>query len=297
MEDKATKTIAEYLTSAHKKLKTIEERTMMDPGYPVVECRFYRINKETGEIFMHLASYNPGEHTSILRKKEKVNSAEVDTMAPPKNAEFLDGDLMVLIVGNNVFLCTTHAHEKAAERYLKFIFAKAKLEDASTFFSLKKVGNANKLNLIQSQGVKSITIDASIFDASIDCMERKTVSSKLGGSLMDELKSLALKDLGQKEIDQAENLSARIVLTFDSRRKKAVLGRDTLTSMAAKIVSEDDDGFTIETVGGETIRQNQITLRKTVKLAKYGKSVYRNDTWKELRQYYNELNAAGNLSQ
>lgn len=168
----------------------------------------------------------------------------------------------------------------------------------SAEFILRKVGDINKLQMIQSSGVKAITLDADIFDATLDAMERQTVSSKLSGSLMDELKALVLKDYGQEELDRAENLTAKIVITYDKRKKKAVLGREALESIAAKIVDEEDDnGFMIKTLSGETIRGSQIAVRTSVPLPKHGKSVWRDAAWDALNTYYLQLRENNTLEE
>lgn len=291
------KSLEQYLTLAHAKFKSIEQRTIDLPGYPVIECRSFKSHKNGPGIFMHLASYNPGERASIIRHKSDEAADNIETLAPPEDTEFMDGDMMAMVIGNDVLLCATNVHEKTAERYMRHIVMKTAIDKACGEFTLEKVGDINKLKLIQSHGVKSVTFDTSIFAASIAHTERKSISSKIGGSLMDEIKALASKDLGQKDIDQAENLNARIVLSYDIRRKKATLGQETLMSMATKVIDEAEDGFMIETLSGEKIRQSQIAVRKTVQLAKYGKSVLRDDAWLALRQYYSELKTSGTLDQ
>lgn len=291
------KTLEEYLSIAHSKFPTIKQRTIKIPGYPVIECRNYKPSDGFG-IFMHLASYNPGERASILRDVGDDSASDVETTAPPKDTEFMDGDMMVLVADNHVLLCATNVHEKTAERYMRFFVKKTATDKACGEFTLEKVGDINKLKLIESHGVRSVTLNASIFDAELTRLKRKTISSKLNGSIMDELKALVLKDWGADEAERAENLTARIVLSYDSRKKKATIGRETLESMATKIIDEeDDDGFMVETLTGEKIRHSEIAIRKTVLLPKYGKSVLRDDAWSALKQYHSELKSSGTFEQ
>jgi hypothetical protein len=86
-------------------------------------------------------------------------------------------------------------------------------------------------------------------------------------------------------------------LTYDTRKKKMTIGRHALESMAKQIVDEDDDGFMIETLGGEKIRHSQVTVRKSAFLPRYGKSVHRQDAWRALEEYFYELQAGGILEQ
>lgn len=285
-------TIEDHLAAAHSKISDNAKRSFSIPGHPVIECQKYTKSAESG-IFLHIASYTPGEKASIVRHEKEKTLPEIDTTAPPDQSEFMDGDIMLFVSGNNVMLCATTLHEKTAERYMKCMIEAAEIDKAASQFKLDKAGNIDKYKLIKAQGVKSITLSSSISEASVAHAERKTVSSKISGRLMDEVKALLLKDIPQDEIDQAENLNARIELSYDSRRKKSSIGRKALNSVATQIIDDDEDGFEITTLSGETIRESQISLRKSVTLAKYGKSVWRDEAWSALLEYFQELKSGG----
>ena len=142
-----------------------------------------------------------------------------------------------------------------------------------------------------------VTMDASLFDATLDHLERTTVRKKLGGKLMDEIKALAFEDKTPEEVEAAENINARIILTYDSRKKGMVLGRQGVEDLAARMLTDEDEGFAIITAGGEKIKGSDISLRKTVSLPKHGKSVFCSDAWRELEAYYYELRDGGLLEQ
>jgi len=287
--------LEKYLIQAHQKRPSIELRTFTTPGHPTVECRnFFDSGKG---IFLHLASYNPGEKASILKKLRGVNTGDIDTASPPDGTEFMDGDLMVFVIDNHVFLCATNIHEKKAETYMINIIESAKCPSEASKFGLSKVGDIDKLKVLQKQGVKAVHLDASIYDATIAHSERTTLSSRLSGGFMDQLRALIKKDMPDIEIEKAENLIAHIVLTYDSRKKKVSIGRSALENMAKQMVDDNEEGFMIETLGGEKIRQDQITVRKKVKLPGYGKSVLRQDAWRALQEYHLELQAGGILEQ
>ncbi len=287
--------LEDYLFAAHTKRSTIELRTFADPGQPIIECRNFL--KDKVGVFLHLTSHHPGEKASVLPKATGVVTGEVGTTPPPEKCEFMDGDTTALISGNNVLLCATNMHEKKAERYMVHILEAAIADKNASKFGLVKVGDINKLKLIQKQGVSSISLDVGLYEASLERMERKSVTSKLGGSFWDEFLSLFLKDSGAEEIAKAENLSARIILSYDKRVKGKPLGRVKLQDMATQMLEGEDDGFMIETLGGEKIRAGSVAVRKSVSLPKHGKSVYCHDAWRALEEYYQELKAGGLLEQ
>jgi len=205
---------------------------------------------------------------------------------------------MVLVAGNHVLLCATNLHEKRAERYMIEIIEATGVAPREAQFSLCRKADVDKIQLIRNQGVRSLNLGVSLFEATLDHMERTTVKKRLGGGLMDEVKAMLSEDPELQEIDAAENLSAEIILKFDSRRKDKALGRQRVETLATRLIEDgEDEGFTIVTMEGEKIKGSDISLRKTVCLPKYGKSVFCGDAWRALEEYYYELQAGGLLEQ
>ncbi|GAB6081109.1 hypothetical protein JCM30471_34320 [Desulfuromonas carbonis] len=290
------KTLEQYLAEAHTKLPDVAQRRVVMPGHPVLECRKHQNQASLG-VFLHIAAYSPGEHASVVPMTAGTQPADVTTTPPPDQCEFMDGDIMALVAGNHVLLCSSNLHEKKAERYMVEVIEAAKIDANASKFGLCKKADVDKVRLIQSQGVRSINLNATLFDATLDHLERTTVRKKIGGRLMDEIKALILEDHDAAELEEAENLSAHVILKYDSRRKDSTIGRQSIESLASQMIEDGDDGFTIETLGGEKINGADITLRKTVSLPKHGKSVFCGDAWRALEQYYYELRDGGLLEQ
>jgi hypothetical protein len=284
------------LKEAHKKRPDISQRNFSFSEELKIECRNFRIT-DNG-IFLHLTSYTPGERASTLKRLAGVPSGDVDTTLPPDGFEFMDGDIMVYVVGNNVLLCATNLHEKKAEKYMIEIIEAAGLDSEAAKFSLSKVGDINKLELLNRQGAKAIHLNANLFDASFEHIERKTILAKLFGRLGDEIKALISTELKGIDIEKAENLTAHLLLRYDKRHKHIASERNTIEKMANRVITEDDDdNFMIETLGGEKIKKSEITVKKSIILPKLGKSVHRSDAWRALEEYFNELQSAGILEQ
>lgn len=290
------RTLEEYLAEAHTRLSDIAQRRVEIPGHPTLECRKHLHQKNLG-VLLHIAAYTPGEHASVVPRVRGVTAGDIGTAPPPDNCEFMDGDIMALVAGDHVLLCATNLHEKRAERYMSGIIEAAGLERPATNFCLGRKANVDKVKLIQAQGVKAVNLDVSLFDATLEHAERTTIKKRVSGVLMDEIKAFVFKDKTVAEIEKAENLSARITLTYDSRKKGAIAGRDGIAKLANQMLADDDEGFSITTKGGETISGSDISLRKTVSLPKHGKSVYCSDAWKALETYFYELKAGGLLEQ
>jgi hypothetical protein len=289
-------TLEEYLANAHSQFTTIAQRRVEVPGHPTLECRKHLPQQNLG-ILLHIAAYTPGEHASVVPRLSENQDGDVGTTPPPEHCEFMDGDIMVLVVGNHVLLCATNLHEKRAERYMTGIIEATGLPRNASTFSLCRSANVDKLRLIQSQGVKAINLDVSLFDATLDNIDRTTVRQQIGGILMDQVKAMIFKDKTPEEIANAENLTARVILTYDSRKKGMSLGREGVEQLAIQMLDDDDEGFSIRTAGGQRIKGSDISLTKIVKIQKHGKSVFCSDAWRELETYYYELRADGLLEQ
>jgi hypothetical protein len=285
-----------YLIEAHKKFPNIEHRTIQEENNLVLECRNFIIKPRVA-IFLHIAAYTPGEPASVVPKIQGVSSGDLGIAVPPDGCEFMDGDSMALVAGNHVILCSSFLHESQTERYMCRIVEKAALCQHAENFKLSKVADIDKVALIKNQGVKSISFDASLQSASLDHLERTTLNKRLVGGVADQLLALIKKDDDGLDLDKAENLSVKLSLSFDMRKKDYTFGREKLEGMADTLIGENDAGFSIETLSGQSIKGDDIVLRKKITLPKHGKTVYCKDAWAEMENYYLELKEGGLLEQ
>ncbi|MCG8369729.1 MAG: hypothetical protein MJA32_04345, partial [Proteobacteria bacterium] len=153
------KTLEHFVMAAMDKQKNIEERRIRYAGGYTLECRHQSRNPETGHL-LHVAAYTKDEKASVVPTKTTVEEADLDTRSPPRGADYLDGDLMALIVKNHVIVCTTQLHEARLEDYLKALFGKAELDAESQQFRLERTADVSVMNAIQKEGIKEISVDA-----------------------------------------------------------------------------------------------------------------------------------------
>jgi hypothetical protein len=158
-------TLEQLLKSAHRKLKSVAERTILrDTGQCIRSVK--KKEPQTGGIFVHLTVDTPGEAASVI-PKIKVGQEEIDvgTAAPPPDSEFMDGDAFLFVVDNHVCLCSSGVRDGAIRLFLYEFFKKADLGDAATMFDLMKVANVSKLKMLHAQGVKEIELKATLYQA------------------------------------------------------------------------------------------------------------------------------------
>jgi len=290
LSPEAERALEDYLSEAKSKTPDLA-KFIHENGF-VLEERHHLFDPKVGH-FLHIVAFTPGEKASIVPHLPGA----LATTSPPKQSDFLDGDIMVLIAGNHAIICSNGLHEKKVEQFLDKYFEAAGLDRVARCFNLTKVANINKVKMIEAQGVKEITLSSSLFDVSMQHNERTTVSKRLSGAFWDEVKALVLKDDGTSEIEESENLTAHLVLSYDGRKKEISVGRKRLEDISKKVVEEDEEGFSIVTVSGETLRGSDIALRKFTKIQKHGKSVLHSHAWTELEAYYRELYYNGLLDQ
>lgn len=248
---------------------------------------------KTGGCFLHIVAETPGDHASTLSQKDDAKTeSNVSTTPPPNGTEFMDGDIFAFVKGNNVCVCSTVLREGAITAFCRELFTAAKLGDVATMFDLQKIANVDKVKMIKSQGVKKIDLNASLYSATVDYINRKDAYGSLG-ALGKHFNSLFRGD--KKPIE--DNLTVSIVINADGRRKIGKqLGANRLESLAKECINSGED-YTIVTGTGQRISQSDIFVRARVEIKRFGKSVDKNKAWKSLEGFYTELHAAGATAQ
>ena len=162
---------------------------------------------------------------------------------------------------------------------------------------VSKIANIDKVRVLNKQGVKSINLNSTLYSASTDRLERTTVNKSLMGGVAEKVLAIFGRDLDEQELEQAENISVNLKLSFDSRKAGADGSKEKLGAIASLMVNDDDEGFYIETMDGGKVSHSDIVLHKKTMMQKFGKTVYCQDAWTELENYYLELKEGGLLDQ
>ena len=288
--------LEDYLKQAHHKFKTVDSRRIdFETGY-TLEVRDARGRKNVGTL-LHLAAYTRNEPASIVPQVKGSDSAPVDVVPPPRNTEFMDGDIIALVAGNDVLLCGTSLHDANFTKYCIGIFNLAELPVYASTFGLQKVANADQVQLLADEGVRRLELHASVFDATIARAKRRTIRKKFGGQFMEELLSVIGADISMEGARENDSLSAELVFKFDSRKKNGKLAGKRIEALAQRVIDDEEEGFKIETGKGNVVSASTLSLHKRVSLVAYGKSVSRDAAYSELVKYYVELSSAGMLDQ
>lgn len=285
------------LIAAHKTLSTTATRT-----FPHNDGEMQGLSFELSEkgLCIHIASYVPHQSTSLVPFPSNAQTKNTTPQSPPESHSYLEGDIFAVIRGNHIVLCPSGARETVAVSYITHALRKSGKEKLITKFSVEPVVNIDKLKIIQKEGVKKISLNASLYEASTDYLERKTTKMNLLNGLASEVLTLFSNDNDERlrDIGEFENLSVRVEISFDSRKRGGELGRERLEKTAEKVISDnEDDGFQITTASGKKFTPNAIRINESVNIKSFGNSVDRIDAWNELKKYLDSLHESGALAQ
>lgn len=310
-------TLENILTTCHNNYKTTSERTFKGPYGTQIHCAKYTPKDKVGLLFQ-IASYVPGQSTTAIEESSVTSDkSDISEVIAPSGNNFLDGDIFLLVNGNNVILLQSGVRENVALNYLCKMLEKNSFKHASMSLELLGIVKEDKAKMIQTQGVKSIELNAGLYEASLMHLEKQNEISKketkvfdIPGIVADSLKQVFAKDMNLKEITEKENVNIKLSITFDgkeARKKKnktdagfGELGRSRLQKTSEMIVKEcleeDLDGFTITTGDNNKIKSDEIVVSGNYRVKTFGKSLDQVDAFEKLEEYYLQLDHRGILT-
>lgn len=293
----ASGSLEKHLSKVHDSLVTTHDRTF---PHGDGEIQGLTVEKRKNGLFFHLASYTPHQPTSLVPFPSKAKSKDTSPEPPPDKHNYLEGDIFFLVNGNHLVLCPSGARESVALSYINHALRKAGMEKLITRFSIEPVAKIDKVKLLQQEGVKKVALNASLYEATMEYMERKTTKMNLLHGVAEEVLALFAEDNNKdlQEIGEMENLSVKLEISFDSRKKGGTLGRERLEKTAGMLIADDEDqGFSIITGSGKRLTADEIRISDKVMLAPHGNSVFRSSARDALEQYLSDLKESGMLEQ
>lgn len=300
-------TLQKLLEDAHKQLDTVGKRTFeVSTGAEIKGANF----KDDNGLYLQIASYVPGEATSIIDKDKAAKVSNVAAQSAPAGKDYLDGDIFVYIKGNHVILCPSGAREKVVELYIWHVLRACNHKEIAKTFELDKVAKASKLKMIRDEGVKEVDLDTSLYEASLIHLDKgKPKVSSLKKAVADQLSAIFGKDKELKDIKEKENLNLKISIKFDGMEARrhskephfGDAGRKRLEKTAEQVIEEfekdDENGFVIVTGANNRITSEEIRVSDSFRVKTLGKSLSRESAWQKLNEYYDRLNADGVFKQ
>lgn len=309
-------TLENVLKKCHDTYKTTAERTFKGLYGTELQCAHYSPEDKFGLLFQ-IASYVPGQATSAIQESSQSTTTSGITEVPaPVGNNFLDGDVFVFINGNNVIVLQSGVRESVALNYFSKMLDKNGYTDASISLEFHGIAKEDKVKMIKSQGVKSIELEASLYEASIMQLGKETEKKRetkivdLPGAVAETLMQVFAKDKTLKEISEKENVNIKLSISFDGKeaRKKVnkedtafgVVGKSRLEKASELIikesVDEDYEGFTIVTGDNNRIKSGEIVVSDNYRVRTFGNSLDKDDAFQKLQEYFAQLQHRGTLA-
>lgn len=306
-EDQDKQQLESILIDAHQTLDTVGKRTFeVSSGAEIRGASF----KDDNGLYLQIASYVPGESTSIIDKSKRAKQSNVTAQTAPEGKDYLDGDVFVYIKGNHVILCPSGVRENVVETYIWHVLRAIEKKDIAKTFELDKVAKTNKLRMIKDEGVKEIDLNTSLYEASLIHMDQK--NPKIGGwkkAMANQLSAVFSKDKDLKDITEKENLNVKVTIKFDGMEARrhskdpefGRAGKKRLEKTAEQVIAEFDaeheNGFVIVTGAGNRITSDEIRVSDSFRVETLGKSLSKSAAWAKLKEYHDRLDADGVFKQ
>lgn len=291
------KNLENELKAVHKSLSTTKQRTF---PYNQGEIQGLSFEEAADGISIHIASYVPQQATSLVPTPSSDQEKNTATQPPPENHNFMEGDIFVSIRGNHIVLCPSGARESVAVNYINGVLDRGGKTKIVSNLSIEPVANVDKLKIISNEGVKKLSMNASLYEATTDYAERTTTKMTWLNSVAEEVYTLFSSECNHdiKDISELENVSVKLEISFNSRKKGGTVGKEVLGKAATKVISEEDgEGFQIITGGGNKLSATSIRINEKAIFKSHGNSIERVDAWTSLKTYLDSLQKNGALEQ
>lgn len=245
-------------------------------------------------LCIYIGFYEQKSLTNTLPSPSLDSEAEPKTEEPPQNSNWLDGGGFLVIIGNDIFCCPCIVRFNNVFEYLRnYLFKFLNIDHSDVNFM--PVANIDKLKLIIEEGVKSINLNMTSSHAELMYNQTRSYKSGLIQSVVSIVRESLADDKHTEDFIEKQHMNVNLHLSIDKNSKEN--SWDILKYIGSSIINDDDtDQFTIKTIGGKTIKHDDLKINKPIQFKRYGKTIEKNEAWDALIEYYKELEAHGILA-
>ncbi len=262
----------------------VSSTSIIRPDGTVWDIRHRRLARN--EIYLHIASHNPGEEASTVTRDAKEEGDLHRAPAPPGQA-YLDGDAMMLISGDDVIVCVSDVSENAVTAYLRALMEKAGRSESNNF-ELRRTANPATIRTLVRDGVKSVNLNVSAFSATLSLAfhDSLTVGDQIKAGLNAALSTLIGGDRTPADLEREADLQ-----TFIERKAR---GNNEFALAAAartanNVLDSFHDGYEIVTKSGVRITASEISVKEQARFAANGTTVDHGDVWDHMDGFFARL--------
>ena len=226
-------------------------------------------------IAVHCARFTDGQGVGTIATAP-VSEVDVQEQAPNHGENFLNSDLMAVIGGNHVICMNCGRNAGSLRIYLQQLFRKANFPDASRQFEIVRIGSPDKLAAIQTLGVSKIDLKVDISETTAaELLEQNGgggIWSSVTHGIGEVFHALTARDDTVEQLRLAEKGS--VTVSINVPNNDLATAKNGLDEFAEDIVEdEESDSFVIHLRGGRTIKSDEVSVRKSVRIEATANSV------------------------
>lgn len=238
-------------------------------------------------LLLHIVAYVPGEQASTVPLAD--DATDLGRASPPEDQEFLEGDAMMLIVGDEVVLCVSAVQERSLTDYVRLLLSKSGFDTQSKQFSLSKHANREVIDQLLKEGVRKVRLNVTAPEVSAvlpfgGSWGRLSAMAEMALGLV---RGLAGSDRSDQELDRLTGLRSYVEIRADNEH----LG--DATKIAQNVLDNIEGDYEIVTNRGIRITPSEIALKEKVSFTADGKTVVYSEVWIKMKEFYERLKLAG----
>ena len=234
------------------------------------------LEKRDGMLLLQFVASIPGEQASTLPTQSSgKRQIKLETMDAPEGHDFSNGDLICLIVDNDVFVCASAMRDTMLYPFLVQLFKKQDKDVLAEDWNLVLLRGAQKnaVRHIQEHGIKSLQLMATT-----NAMSLSSYSAQKDGNI---LQRFFASDTPLLENVKASN--ARVCLSI-SRTRGSRADFAWLEAEAHTAFSGDVD-YMIKTMDNYVITPANMIIRQRKQFDAHGQSVFLDEAVQKLKEF------------
>ena len=246
---------------------------------------------ETVGFAVHCGRYTDGQGVGTIQTAP-APEADIGEQPPSPGENFLNSDLMALIKDNHVICMNCGRNAGSLRSYFQQLFRKAGFDDASRQFELVRIANPDQVAIIEAVGVKRVDLEIDIAEATaaelIDGIGGGGIWNKITDNLGNAFQAITGQDEIVEQIRQAEKGTMKVSINVPKGDLNAA--KEGLAQLSEEVVEdEESESYIIHLGNGETIKPNEVSVRKQVKLKAAANSVSVFQAWESMQEHIGDL--------
>lgn len=230
-------------------------------------------------VFVRILEYEEGAIGSI-NFRTADGGADIEGVDPPLGQNFLQDDVGLFIVGNDVIACGMANKNRTYASQVYDLAVKLDILPADESISLEDVANQTNLRDLRKTGVREISLGVSDYLASLP--QETDFGSRV-------LRAIWASPSDPEDVLRREARHGRLTLSRGRFKKDELKFDPWLTSVGEQIVEADDEEYVIILEDDRRLTNTNLKMVKKVRVKRH----YNTVNWTELKghlsQFFNDL--------